>query len=137
MSEFGEAADLARRAAANGVQEWQQRVIEGSPGRKVSADLLADAFPRLRMSKDQLAKEDARNVAAAKARAERQAAEEAREAERIAAGLGPTPPAPQPTGWHDFGPLPNREPGSRIIDQLMDQENAQWRAERARQLGGK
>ena len=113
MSEFGEAADLARRAKALGVQEWELRVMEGSPDRKLCADLLADAFPRLRMTKEQLAKEDAGNIAAEKKWQERKAAQEAAEAERIAMGLGPTPPT-MPSGWVDYGPLPDS--GARPSD---------------------
>ena len=134
MSEFGEAADLARRAKALGVQEWELRVMEGSPDRKLCADLLADAFPRLRMTKEQLAKEDAGNIAAEKKWQERKAAQEAAEAERIAMGLGPTPPT-MPSGYVDFGSLPTREPGHRMIDQLLDQEDAQWRRDRAKGQG--
>jgi hypothetical protein len=127
MSEFGEAADLARRAKALGVEEWELRMIEGSPDRKVSADIVADNIPSLRRPKltDAQWAAKKKEVAAMDARAAEQREREAR---------GQVPPVP--SGWLDYGPLPAREAGHRQIDQLLDQQDFEWRKERAAQLKG-
>jgi hypothetical protein len=120
MSEFGEAADLARRAKALGLQEWQQRIMEGSPSRQTVAGILSDNFPSLR----EPPLTEAQWKAKMKAVAHMDAVNAARR-EREEKGL---PPEPMPTGWHDFGPLPAREPGARVIDAMMDQERCAMEA---------
>jgi hypothetical protein len=116
--------DLAARARALGIQEWELQIIEGSPSRAVCADLLADAFPSLRDPP----LTEAQRREKFKAIAHQDAVNAARR-EREEKGL---PPEPKSTGW---GGLPDREPGARVIDQLMDAEDAQWRAARAKERG--
>jgi hypothetical protein len=37
---------------------------------------------------------------------------------------------PNRTGWRDPGPLPDRPPHDRYVNQLLDAEDARWREER-------